>query len=95
MKATTVMAIAIVGGLVGRWSHNQKTIPSASGVVEIVFAVVVISALDQGNTARIAQGFAWLFLAAVLLSDNSPLTGIAKTINAKPKQQKPKPKGKK
>ena len=90
MNATTVLAIAIVGGLVGRWSHNQKTIPSAGGVVEIVFAVVVISALDQGSTQTIARGFAWLFLAAVLLSNNSPLTGIAKAVNAKPK-----PKGKK
>jgi hypothetical protein len=84
MSATTVMAIAIVGGLVGRWSHNQKTIPSVGGLVSIVFAVVVISALDQGNTAQVATGFSWLFLAAVLLSNNSPLTGIAKTINGKP-----------
>jgi hypothetical protein len=86
------MAIAVVGGLVGRWAHNQKTIPSAAGVVEIVFAAVVISALDQGRTQQIARGFAWLFLAAVLLSDNSPLTGIAQAVTAKPK---PKPKGKK
>jgi len=84
VSATTVMAIAIVGGLVGRWSHNQKTVPSAGGVVGIVFAVVVVSALDQGATAQVATGFAWLFLAAVLLSDNSPLTGIAKTINGAP-----------
>jgi hypothetical protein len=84
MSATTVMAIAIVGGLVGRWSHNQKTIPSAGGLVEIAFAVVVIAALDQGSTAEIARGFAWLFLAAVLLSDNSPLTGIAQSVNGKP-----------
>jgi uncharacterized MAPEG superfamily protein len=83
------MAIAIVGGLVGRWSHNQRAVPSAAGVVEILFAVVVIAALDQGNTAGIARGFAWLFLAAVLLSNNSPLTGIAKVVNAK------QPKGKK
>lgn len=93
MSATTVMAIAVVGGLVGRWAHSQKTVPSAAGVVEIVFAAVVIAALDQGRTQGIARGFAWLFLAAVLLSDNSPLTGIANTVNAKPaKQQK---KGKK
>lgn len=92
MRATTIMAIAVVGGLVGRWSHNQKTVPSAAGVVEIVFAAVVISALDQGKTSEIARGFAWLFLAAVLLSNNSPLTGIAKTINAKPKKPK-SPKG--
>lgn len=83
MNATTVMAIAIVGGLVGRWSHNQKTVPSAGGLVQIVFAIVVIAALDSGATQEIARGFAWLFLAGVLLSNNSPLTGIAKSVNAK------------
>lgn len=77
------MAIAIVGGLVGRWSHNQKTVPSAGGLVQIVFAIVVIAALDSGATQEIARGFAWLFLAGVLLSNNSPLTGIAKSVNAK------------
>jgi uncharacterized MAPEG superfamily protein len=91
VNATTVMAIAVVGGLVGRWAHNQKTIPSAGGVVEVAFAVVVIAALDQGRTQPIARGLAWLFLAAVLLSSNSPLTGIAKAVNAKPKP-KPAPK---
>lgn len=88
MSATTTMAIAIVAGLVGRWSHNQKAIPSASGLVKIVFAVVVIAALDSGQTQDIARGFAWLFLAAVLLSNNSPLTGIAKTVNGPAKGKK-------
>lgn len=92
MNATTVMAIAIVGGVVGRWAHNKDTIPSAGGVLQVVFAVVVIAALDQGRTQPVARGFAWLFLAAVLLSKNSPLTGIAKTVNAKPAKAK---KGKK
>jgi hypothetical protein len=88
VNATTVMAVAIVGGIVGRWAHNRPTVPSASGIVKIVFAVVVIAALDQGNTQQIAHGFAWLFLAGVLLSKNSPLTGIAKTVTAKPKKGK-------
>lgn len=93
MGATTVMAIAVVGGLVGRWSHNQKAVPSAGGLVQIAFAVVVIAALDQGQTQQVARGFAWLFLAAVLLSNNSPLTGLAKSVNAKkaaPKKGKKK-----
>ncbi len=51
-----------------------------------MFGVVVIAALDQGATQSIAQGFAWLFLAAVLLADASPLTGIASAINAKGKK---------
>lgn len=85
MNATTVMAIALVSGLVGRWAHNKKTMPSAIGTVEIAFAVIVISALDQGNTQQVARGFAWLFLAGILLSNNSPLTGIAKTAAAQKK----------
>lgn len=88
MTATTVMAVAIVGGVVGRWAHNRPTIPSAGGLVQIAFAVVVVAALDQGRTQSIARGFAWLFLAGVLLSKNSPLTGIAKAATAKPKKGK-------
>lgn len=78
MSATTVMLFAIGTGILGRWAHNKDAVPSATGVVEIVFALIVISALDQGRTADIAKGFAWLFLVAVLLGNNSPLTGIAK-----------------
>jgi hypothetical protein len=90
------MAIAIVGGIVGRWSHNKPTVPAASTIVKIMFAVAVIAMLDQGRTQPIARGFGWLFLAGVLLSNNSPLTGIAKSATAKPKPAaKPKPKGKK
>jgi hypothetical protein len=82
------MAIAIVSGIVGRWAHNKDAVPSAAGVVKIVFAVVVIAALDQGSTQQVARGFAWLFLAGVLLSNSSPLTGIAKTVTAKPAPKK-------
>jgi hypothetical protein len=88
MNATTVMAVAIVGGIVGRWAHNRPAVPSAGSVVKILFAVVVVAALDQGATQDVARGFAWLFLAGVLLSNNSPLTGIAQTITAKPKGKK-------
>lgn len=80
------MAIGIVSGLVGRWAHNRPTIPSVGGVVQIVFAVVVIAALDQGATQQVARGFAWLFLAGILLSNNSPLTGIAKATAKKKKK---------
>lgn len=79
MNATKVMLVAIAAGIIGRWSHNQKAVPSAKQVVEVLFALVIIAALDEGRTAPIARGFSMLFLAAVLLSDNSPLTGIAKS----------------
>lgn len=73
------MMVAILAAVVGRWSHNQPT-ASVKVVVEAVFAILVIAMLDQGKTEPLAKGFAWIFLAAVLLSNNSPLTGIAKTI---------------
>jgi hypothetical protein len=34
--------------------------------------------MDQGKTEPIAKGFAWLFLAGVLLSPNSILSGLAR-----------------
>lgn len=82
VSATKIMLIAIASGVIGRWAHNQKAVPSAKGVLEIAFALVLISALDNGRTAPIARGFALLFLTAVMLSDNSPLTGIAKATGA-------------
>lgn len=79
--ATKVMLFAIVVGVIGRWANNQKAVPSATGLIQIVFALLLIAALDQGKTEPIAMGFAWIFLAAILLSNNSPLTGIAKLTN--------------
>lgn len=81
MSATEIMIIAIMLGVVGRWANNEQAVPSARGVVEIVFALLLIAMLDQGKTEQIARGFAWLFFAAVLLSNNSPLTGLAKAAN--------------
>lgn len=80
MSASTVMFVAVLAAVVGRWSHNQPT-GSVKTVVESAFAIIVIALLDQGRTEPVAKGFAWLFLAAVLLSPNSPLTGIAKVVN--------------
>jgi hypothetical protein len=82
MSATEIMALAMLLAVIGRWSHNQQAIPGAKGLVEIVFALLVIAFLDQGRTEPIAKGFAWIFLAAVVLSDNSPITGLAKISNA-------------
>lgn len=82
MRATTVMLLAIGAGLVGRWSHNQPTVPNAGGVIEVTFALVLIAVLDGGKTEPVARGFAYLFLVSVLLSNNSPITGIAKAASA-------------
>lgn len=77
MRATTVMLVAMGLGLIGRWANNQKTL-SAKMLVQVLFALVVIAMLDQGRTAGIAQGFAWLFLIAVALGKNSPIVALSK-----------------
>jgi hypothetical protein len=77
MSASELMGLAMLLELVGRWSHGKKAVPSAGGLVEIIFALLLISFLDTGKTQPIARGFAYVFLAAVLLGDNSPIQGIA------------------
>lgn len=78
MSATKVMVFAILAGVVGRWANNKKALPSIQGTLQVAGAVVLISVLDQGKSAPVARGFAWLFTAAVFLSPDSPLTGLAK-----------------
>lgn len=94
MSATSVAAIGIGLAVVGRWAHNQTALSTRSAAGSVV-AIGVVAALDRGKTAQIANGFAWLILVAVMLSKNSPVTGIATAINkaAKP-AAKPKPKKK-
>jgi len=78
VRASTIMIIAVILVVLGRWAHNEDAVPSAKAVVEAIFAILVITFLDQGRTAGIAKGFAWLFLAAVLLGKNSILTSLGK-----------------
>ena len=87
MSATVVFALAWGVLILTHWANNKPTI-SAKQVIEMAFALIVIALLDQGETADIAKGFAWLFLAAVLLRNDSILTALAKrtgtgTANAK------------
>lgn len=77
MRASTFMLVAFGALILGHWANNKPTW-NVKMVIEMAFALVVISLLDQGKTEPIARGFALLFLAAVLLGKNSPLTGIAK-----------------
>lgn len=81
MNASTLMLLAIGASLIGSWAHNKKV--TIKGGVEALFAVVVVAALDHGETEVIAQGISGLFLVAVLLGSNSPLDGIVKVINKK------------
>lgn len=85
MNATTVTALAVLASVVGHWTHNQPSL-SIKSAVGSVFLLVFIAALDNGKTAEIAQGLSWIILAAVLLSKNTPLTGITNAINKTPKK---------
>lgn len=92
--ATYIMVGALVLGIIGRWANKQK-LPSPAGLVEIVFALILITALDRGKTAGIARGFAWLFLVAVLLGKYSPITALSTVVNEQNKPAAPKPAPKK
>ena len=77
MRASTMMLAAFGALIIGHWANNKPTW-NVKLVIEMAFAIVVISLLDQGKTEPVARGFALLFLAAVLLGKNSPITGIAR-----------------
>lgn len=62
MRASTIMAVAILLFVIHRWATNKPAV-TLGVIISGVFAVVVIALLDQGRTEEIAKGFAWLFLA--------------------------------
>ena len=76
--ATVIFFLALLSGIVGRWAHG-KSLPSGKGILQIVFALVVITVLDRGQTRPIARGFAYLFLAVILLGPDSPITAFVGT----------------
>lgn len=61
MRASVVMAIAVILYIIARWTRNEPAI-TLPAVLGGAFAVFVIALLDQGRTEEIAKGFAWLFL---------------------------------
>lgn len=71
------MLLAIGALILAHWANNEPTV-NVKMVIELTFALIVIAALDQGQTEPVAKGFAWLFLVAVLLSNKSVLTGLGK-----------------
>lgn len=78
MSATTIMIVAFGALILGHWANNEPTVNSKI-IIEITFAILFIAFLDSNtNTQPIAQGLAWLFLAATLLGNKSILTGLAK-----------------
>jgi hypothetical protein len=78
MSATTVMMIAFGALILTHWANNKPAV-NAKLILEMAFAVIFIAFLEGiPDVAPIAQGFAWLFLAAVLLRNDSILTALAK-----------------
>ena len=60
MRASVVMAIAVILYIIARWTRNKPAVTLAS-VLGGAFAIFVIALLDHGRTEEIAKGFAWLF----------------------------------
>jgi hypothetical protein len=91
--ATVIFFLALLSGVVGRWAHG-KSLPSGKGILQIVFALVVITVMDRGQTRPIARGFAYLFLAVILLGPDSPITAFVgnSTPAAAPKKPNTQPK---
>lgn len=85
MRGSTVMFAAVVSAVLGRWAHG-KPAADVKTIVEGVFAIMVIAFLDQGKTEPIAKGFAWLFLAAVLLGKDSPIPALKTAAATKKKR---------
>jgi hypothetical protein len=82
MKASHVILVAALVYTLGRWSHNKPAVTLQS-VVSVFFLFIVIGMLDTGESEPVAKGFAWLILAVALLSNDSPVTPIAKLIGSK------------
>jgi predicted branched-subunit amino acid permease len=69
------MIFGIAAAAFGRWTHD-KPAASVKLVVEATFAVLLIAFMDQGESEPVAKGLAYLFLAAVLLGADSPISGL-------------------
>lgn len=82
MRASYIMAAAVLLHIVGRWANNEKAV-NLQTVAGGAFVILFIAALDHGATEDIAKGIALIFLAVVILAPDSPLTGIARAINDK------------
>jgi hypothetical protein len=79
MRATTVMAIAVVLYVIKRWATPGETAVNTQAVVGGAFAILVIAMLDQGETEEIAQGFAWIFLFLAAYQAIGPIAKVATT----------------
>jgi hypothetical protein len=73
------MALAIVLFVIARWSRNSNNTITIGVVVSGIFAVFVIALLDQGRTAEVAKGLAWLFFIGAAYNALPPVTKLVTT----------------
>lgn len=65
MKASSIVLVAALIVLLGRWSQGKKI--EATIVVGGLFSALIISMID-GSQPKIAKGFAYIFLAVATLT---------------------------
>ena len=82
MRATYVIALAILIYVIGRWVHN-KPVLTIKGVAGAAFVLIFIAVLDHPPTDQLASGLAWLIFAVAFLGSNSPISGLANLIAGK------------
>ena len=89
MKASHIMAVAVLLYVVKRWSTPGETAVNVQVIVGGAFAIGVIALLDNGRTEPLAQGFAWLFL---VVAAYNAIPVISKTATGKAVKPAPRKK---
>lgn len=79
MRASTIMILAALFVLLGRWAKGQTF--EAKVIIGGLFAALIISMIDSANP-KLARGFAWLFFVSAVLTYLDP---ILQGVNAMPK----------
>ena len=74
MRASVVMALAVLLFIIHRWAKNEPAV-TLPIVLSGVFAIFVIALLDNGKAEPVARGFAWLFFAAAAYNAIPAFTG--------------------
>lgn len=69
-----LMAIAVFLFILHRWAVNKPAV-TLPILLSGAFAIFVIALLDQGRTAIVAKGFAWLFVVAAAYKAIPAFTG--------------------
>jgi hypothetical protein len=79
MRATLIMALAVLLYIVHRWATNQSAV-TLPIVLSGLFVIFVIGVLDSfSKTQEIARGFAWLFFIVAAYNAIPAFTGAIKS----------------